>query len=104
MIKEIIKFEGGRMFVDEGLKDVFGKKFYIAIDEFGNFAGLKYRITEKQARQEQKKKYGKIYPHIIPQTIFDCIDITVSTYKKLLKLGYVIPEYYLIEEWNSLYE
>jgi len=101
-MSKIILDNGYRKLIDENIKDAFNKKIYVAIDYDNNFIGLRY-ILSKSEKEKNRQHYDN-YKNMTMLTNTDCIDITIDTYKKIIKKGYIIPEYYLKEKWNTLYE
>lgn len=101
-MSKFILNDGYKQIIDENLKDAFNKKIYVCTIE-GNFSGLRYLISKKEQEKTRKKHYAN-YQKMNMLTSAECIDITKETFKKILKLGYRVPDHYINNKWNALYE
>lgn len=102
IMSKIVLDNGYRKLIDENIKDAFNHKIYVAVEDDNKFIGLRYIISKREQEQRRKEHYGN-YQKMHMSTTGECIDITKDTYNKIIKLGYIIPEYYISEKWNPMY-
>lgn len=100
-MNKIIFNDDYRQLIDINIKDAFNHKIYVAMED-NKFMGLRYIISKKEQEKTRKLHYAN-YQKMNMRTSAECIDITKETYNKLLKLGYIIPEYYIYDKWNTMY-